>query len=95
MVMDRMQNAGANIALQIAVSALLFGVVHGLWGLFARDKKFLLGAVASTTALGLLLAIIYVVGSRNVLPAIAAHMTINLFIEPWLVLSAVSRLRPN
>jgi membrane protease YdiL (CAAX protease family) len=89
MVMDWIQNGGANVALQIAVSALLFGMVHGLWGLFARDKKFLLGAVASTTALGLLLAVTYVVGSRNVLPAIAAHVAINLFIEPWLVLSAV------
>jgi hypothetical protein len=89
MVMDWMQNAGANVALQIAVSALLFGLAHGLWGLFARDKKFITGAVASTTALGLLLAVTYVAGSRNVLPAIAAHMMINLFIEPWLVLSAV------
>jgi membrane protease YdiL (CAAX protease family) len=92
MVMDWLQNAGANVALQVAASALLFGAAHGLWGLFARDKKFIVGAVASTAALGLLLAAIYAIGSRNVLPAIAAHMTINLFIEPWLVLSAVKSL---
>jgi membrane protease YdiL (CAAX protease family) len=89
MVMDWLHGAGVNVALQIAVSALLFGIVHGVWGLFARNKKFILGAVASTTTLGLLLAVTYIVGSRNVLPAIVAHMMINMFIEPWLVLSAV------
>ena len=39
--------------------------------------------------LGFLLALVYVVGDRNVLPAITAHTIINLFAEPWLMLHAV------
>ncbi len=89
MLMDWLQDAGTNAALQIACSALLFGIAHGVWGLFARNRRFALGAVASTGGLGLLLALTYIVGGRNVLPAIVAHVAINLFIEPWLILGAV------
>ena len=89
MLMDWLQNIGTNVFLQIVVSAIAFGVAHGLWGLFSQDRSFTIAAVASTTILGLLLAITYIIGGRNVLPAIVAHMLINLFIEPWLILSAV------
>jgi hypothetical protein len=40
--------------------------------------------------LGILLAIIYLVGGRNLGPCIYAHVIKNIIIEPWLMLSAVS-----
>ena len=91
MLMDWLYNIGINVFLQIAASAIIFGLAHGLWALFTKERIFAIVAVASTTTLGLLLAITYIIGERNVLPVIVAHVLINLFIEPWLILSAVKR----
>ena len=42
------------------------------------------------TFLWILLAIVYVVGGRAIAPCIAAHAVLNLLIEPWLLIAAIT-----
>lgn len=72
------------------MSAVAFGLAHGAWALVGRDFRSALLAIVSTSLLGLSLAIIYLAAGRNLGPCILAHVTINVVIEPWLMLSAVS-----
>lgn len=90
MLMDGLMNSGANVFIQVLLSALAFGLVHAFWVLIRRDIKIGLPVIFSTSALGLLLAVLYVASGRNVLPCIVAHILINLVIEPWLILCAVN-----
>ena len=76
--------------LQIIISGIVFGLAHYSWILARGDFKFAIPAILSTSVLGTLLAIIYLVGGRNLGPCIFAHAIINLIIEPWLMLSSVS-----
>lgn len=78
------------IIIQVLASALIFGLAHGAWVLLRGEFKIALPVILSTTILGGLLAILYLVADRNLLAPIVAHIIINLFIEPWLILSAVT-----
>jgi hypothetical protein len=81
----------ANPILQVIISGVAFGLAHWCWTLLAkRDFKATLPAILSTSILGIFLAIIYLAGGRNLGPCIFAHVLINIVIEPWLMLSAVS-----
>ena len=91
-LMDVLQNNGISVPLQIIISAVAFGLVHSIWILFSGNWKMGLGAMVATTVLGALCAIVFVVGRRNVLPAIMAHFVINLFIEPWMMLGAIKQI---
>ncbi|MFJ3387407.1 CPBP family intramembrane glutamic endopeptidase [Lysinibacillus sp. NPDC086135] len=75
---------------QILISGILFGIAHGMWVLLKGAWKFALPAIISTTILGGLLATLYIVAGRSTFAPIVAHILINMFIEPWLMLSAVS-----
>ncbi|MEA3004329.1 MAG: protease family protein [Sphingomonadales bacterium] len=90
MVMDWAAGGGASALVQVALSAAVFGAAHGIWGLFARQWRVALGAALSTAGLGALLAIVYLAAGRQVAPCIWSHLLINLAIEPWLILAAVS-----
>ncbi|MDB5693061.1 MAG: hypothetical protein JWO81_2124 [Alphaproteobacteria bacterium] len=90
MVMDWAAGDGASALAQIAWSAAIFGAAHGVWGLFARQWRVALGATLSTAGLGALLGIVYLAAGRQVAPCIWSHLLINLAIEPWLILAAVS-----
>ena len=90
MLMDWLGINGLDIILQIVISAITFGLLHFSWSLFGGNIKTGTGSAISTIVLGLFLAFIYVIAERNVLPSIIAHMIINLFVEPWLILNAVS-----
>lgn len=90
MVMDWAAGGGASALVQVALSAAIFGAAHGIWGLFARQWRVALGAALSTAGLGALLAIVYLAAGRQVAPCIWSHLAINLAIEPWLILAAVS-----
>lgn len=89
MLMDCLDTNGISVVLQILVSGLAFGLVHLSWLLFGWDKRMGLDAAISTLVLGLLLAMVYIVAERNVLPAIVSHFLIDLFLEPWLILNAI------
>src|SRR5690625_7042422 len=88
--MDWLMSVDYGIIIHIIASAVIFGVAHGAWVLLRREIKSALPVILSTTVLGGLLAILYIVAGRNLLAPIVAHILINLFIEPWLILSAIS-----
>jgi hypothetical protein len=91
--MDMLMARGVDPILQVITSGIVFGLAHTSWILARGDFKFTLPAILSTTVLGILLAIIYLVGGRNLGPCIFAHILINIIIEPWLMLSSVSGKR--
>lgn len=92
-LMDMLLSRGADPILQVIISGVAFGLAHTAWILFKGDIKFTLPAILSTSVLGILLAILYLVGGRNLGPCIFAHVMINIAIEPWLMLSSVSGKR--
>jgi hypothetical protein len=89
--MDMLMSGGVAPFLQVIISGVVFGLAHTSWTLLAkRDFKATLPAIISTSILGIFLAVIYLAGGRNLGPCIFAHVLINIVIEPWLMLSAVS-----
>jgi uncharacterized protein len=92
-IMDMLMVKGVDFPLQVIVSGIMFGLAHTSWILARGESKFAFPAILSTSVLGILLAIIYLVGGRNLGPCIFAHVLINLVIEPWLMLSSVSGQR--
>jgi CAAX protease family protein len=89
LLMDAIAKAGGNAALQIAASAVAFGLAHGTWGLLGGSLHAAIGAAIATTILGAALGVIYIAGRRSLAPCIAAHFLIDAVIEPGLLLSAV------
>ncbi len=88
--MDILMSGGVTPILQVVISGVAFGLAHTIWILVKGDFKFTLPAILSTSILGILLAIIYIAGGRNLGPCIFAHVIINMILEPWLMLSSVS-----
>ena len=89
MLMDWLYSNGVGVIIQVIISGVAFGAAHFTWGLIKGSWRTGLGSAIATTVLGLLLAIVYIVAGRNILPAIMAHMAINMFLEPWMILHAV------
>jgi hypothetical protein len=89
-LMDYLMYGGLGSIIQVVLSGVFFGLAHGSWLLAKGEFKFALPAILSTTVLGTFLAVIYLLGGRNLGPCIFAHVLINIVIEPWLMLSAVS-----
>ncbi|HZK70902.1 MAG TPA: CPBP family intramembrane glutamic endopeptidase, partial [Clostridia bacterium] len=77
-IMDMLMSGGVNPVIQVIISGVAFGLAHTLWILVKRDLKFTISAILSTSVLGILLAIIYLVGGRNLGPCIFAHILINI-----------------
>jgi uncharacterized protein len=92
-LMDFAMNNGIGIILQIAISGVSFGIFHAVWSLPGGTIKFGLRATLSTTVLGLLLAVLFIIGQRNIGPCIASHCVISMTIEPWLLLAAISKTK--
>ena len=90
-LMDSIMGLHYGVIPQILFSGIAFGLAHVMWGFFGKDKQFLRGAFIATTILGFGLAIVYLVGNRNLGPCIIAHSVINIIIEPWLMLAAISK----
>lgn len=88
--MDFAAELGLHAVWQVLLSAVVFGLGHSSWILLRGEASFAWPAVVATSVLGGLLAVVYLVGGRNLLPAIAAHSLIDLVVEPWLMLAAVS-----
>lgn len=86
--MNWLMSQGQGVVVQVIGSGLLFGLLHGVWGLFSKSIRTAIGATVATGFLGILLAIVFIMAGRNLAPCIAAHFTINFLIEPGLVLAA-------
>ena len=91
MLMNWLYANGLYDVWQIVISGVAFGVVHFSWTLLGGNLRMGIVSALSTFVLGLLLALVYVIASRNVLPVIMAHVFINLFIEPWLIWHAIDK----
>jgi len=89
LLMDWLYSNDIGIIIQVIISGVAFGIAHFTWGLIGGSWRIGLASAIATTILGLLLAIIYIVAGRNVLPTIMAHIIINIFLEPWMILHAV------
>jgi membrane protease YdiL (CAAX protease family) len=91
-VIGRARDAGLPTIVQVLASGFLFGLAHVGWGGLAGGFSVgaAVAAMVSTGVLGLLLAGVYLSGGRSLWPCMAAHALINLAIEPWLILSAIS-----
>ena len=88
-LMDALQDHGFGLVVQLAASAVAFGIGHAVWGLFRGSLVAALGIVLVTGALGFGLALVYLISHRIVAPCIVAHFAMNFFAEPGLVLSAL------
>jgi hypothetical protein len=88
--MDWVQARGIGWMGQLAFAAVLFGLVHAIWGVFAGRWRVAITSMVATSALGAALAGAYLLGGRQVAPCVWAHLAINLAIEPWLLIAAIS-----
>lgn len=89
-VMDIALQHGYGNMLQVLVSALVFGMVHAIWSVFGGRFRAAFAVMIATTLLGGLLAVVYVIGNRSVGPCIAAHIALNLLLEPWMIISSAT-----
>ena len=90
-VMTQARAAGLPVVVQVLFSAVLFGLAHAGWGSLAGhfNPIAFMGTIATTSAAGALLAIVYILSRRSLMPVILCHAVIDLVIEPWLVLYAL------
>ena len=75
---------------QVLISGITFGIAHCTWVLLRGEIKIAIPVIISTTILGCLLAMLYIYTGRSTFAPIVAHILINMVIEPWLMLSAIS-----
>jgi uncharacterized protein len=87
--MNWLMAQGHGALVQILGAGLLFGAIHGIWGLFGRSFRAAVGATVATGFLGVLLGIVFLLAGRSLAPCIVGHFVINLLVEPGLVLAAV------
>ncbi|MEK5529364.1 CAAX protease family protein [Viridibacillus sp. FSL H7-0596] len=90
LLMDYVLSIGLSNFSQMLISGIAFGIAHGAWVLLRGEIKIALPAILSTTILGCLLAMLYIYTGRSTFAPIIAHILINMVIEPWLMLSAIS-----
>ena len=96
LLMDWLERLGGDAAVQVAVSGVSFGLMHVVWGGLKGSWATAMGSVAATTLLGLGLAIVYLLGGRNLAPCIVSHFLVTALIEPGLLIAAFSgRMRSS
>jgi membrane protease YdiL (CAAX protease family) len=84
-VIQSLSDADAPRWSQFAAGSLLFGVAHLGWASLTGNAATGIAAAAFTAILGAALSLLFLWGGRSLWPCIAAHASINLAIEPWLV----------
>lgn len=91
-VMTELAEAMMAPAVQVLLSGVLFGLGHTGWGLLAGRVNWgmLIGAVGGTMILGWIYAGLYLFSRRSLWPVIVSHGVLDLIIEPWLFLAAMS-----
>jgi membrane protease YdiL (CAAX protease family) len=95
MLMNDLASLQFGAIAQLLVSALAFGVSHGVWGFFGGGARSGIGAIAATGSLGAALAAVYLISGRSLAACVAAHVLIDALLEPGLVLAAIrGEMRP-
>lgn len=84
--------AGFGKATQVTVSAIVYGLVHSAWGITSGMFTFQMvgGAVIGTAIFGAFCSMAYLVSRRSLMPVIAGHAIIDVIIEPWLFMVAIT-----
>jgi uncharacterized protein len=79
-----------SIVIQVVASALSFGLGHAIWGI-RGGWRAMTNAVASTTLMGVALAVVFLASNRTILPCIVSHFIITATLEPWLIYAYIER----
>ncbi len=90
-VMSQLKWSGFGRAVQVIASGICFGVAHVGWGLLSARPQInmAVGAMISTSFLGVLYALVYLSSRRSLLPVIVGHSVIDILIEPWLIMATL------
>lgn len=93
-VITQARDAGLPVAIQILLSAVLCGLAlarFGWSGATARpDVSVVVAVVAAAAILGAMVAAVYLVGRRSLLPVIAAHTIIDMVVQPGMLIFLVN-----
>lgn len=89
--MTELAGAGFGKAMQVTISAILYGLVHSAWGFTSGmfTMQMMGGAIIGTAVFGVFCSIVYLVSRRSLMPIIAGHAAIDFVIEPWLFMVAI------
>jgi hypothetical protein len=90
-IMNQLKWSGFGPAAQVIISALCFGFAHVGWGLLAAKPQVnvAVGAMVTTTFLGVLYGLVYLSSRRSLLPVIVGHAFMDILIEPWLIMTTL------
>jgi hypothetical protein len=86
--MNWLMAQGHGPIVQVLGAGVVFGAMHGIWGLMGKSLQAAVGATVATGFLGMMLGVVFLLAGRSLAPCVAAHFVINLLIEPGLVLAA-------
>ncbi|MEW5912899.1 MAG: CPBP family intramembrane glutamic endopeptidase [Thermodesulfobacteriota bacterium] len=90
--MTQLNWAGFGKVAQVTISAILYGLVHSAWGFTSGlfTMQMIGGAVIGTAIFGVFSSIVYLVSRRSLMPVIIGHAAIDVVIEPWLFMVAIT-----
>lgn len=90
-IMNQLKWSGFGPTVQVAMSGIYFGVAHVGWGLLSAKPQvnMAVGAMVTTSFLGVLYALVYLSSRRSLLPVIVGHTVMDILIEPWLIMSTL------
>jgi membrane protease YdiL (CAAX protease family) len=90
-LMTAMKDAERGTAAQLLASGVLFGMLHGLWGLAnPHSVVAFIMPILWTTTLGFGFAAAYLIGGRKLAPVILAHALVDIILEPGLLISLMT-----
>lgn len=91
-IMNQLKWSGFGPAVQVVLSGICFGVAHVGWGLLAAKPQLnmAVGAMVTTSILGILYALVYLSSRRSLLPVIVGHALMDILIEPWLIMTTLA-----
>jgi hypothetical protein len=90
--MTVLAGAGLGRTAQVAISALLYGLIHSVWGLTSGvfTLQMLGSAVIGTAVFGAFCSIVYLASRRSLMPVVIGHALVDFVIEPWLFMVALT-----
>jgi membrane protease YdiL (CAAX protease family) len=84
-VMTRLADAGYGWIVQVLASGAVFGLAHGLYG-FSSGLRNGLDIMGHTALMGALLAVVYLLSRRSLMPCVLAHFLNDAIVLPWVFL---------
>ena len=90
-IMNQLKWSGFGSTVQVVLSGICFGVAHVGWGLLSAKPQvgMAVGAMVTTSILGILYALVYLSSRRSLLPVMVGHGLMDLLIEPWLIMATL------